>query len=69
MTAAEKLISIVLKAEGDDLERAQLAFCRMSRSEMKQPYGQSCQTCQQVLDGYVIERAEWQAAFDLAKSL
>lgn len=42
---------------GDDLERAEHAFRFLGQEEMQKQYGQSGQTCQQILDGYRDGRA------------
>ena len=44
-------------ASGDNLERARVAFRGRSPGEMEEQYGESGRTCQQILDGYVRERA------------
>lgn len=54
MTAQTK--TVILKAldqyRGDNFERASAAFRGKSPDQMKQLYGQSGETCQQILDGY-----------------
>lgn len=57
--AAKRLRGIVFNARGDDLERAQWAFRGMPLEGMQAKYGQSGQTRQTILDGYVQDRAEW----------
>ena len=66
MTAKEKLLKIVEAAKGDDLERTENAF---RYSNLNDLFGQSGQTKGQVLDAYRKERQEWQAAYNLVKSL
>ena len=66
MTAKEKLLKIVEAAKNDDLECAEYAFRYSNLNEL---FGQSGKTKGQVLDAYRKERQEWQAAYDLVKSL
>jgi hypothetical protein len=49
-------------ARGDDLERATAAFKHLSDEQLDKEYGQSGQTCRQILDGYKKRRKEWNAA-------
>ncbi len=67
MNAKEKLLEIVRNAKGDDLERAEHAFRNHTPEQLQALYGSSDKTCQQILDEYRAERAEWQAASDLAQ--
>lgn len=45
-------------ALGDDLERMTAVFRGLSISKMKEKYGKSDLTCQQILDIYKIDRDE-----------
>lgn len=56
MTPEQKLIQIVDMARGDNLERARVAFGRMSPTELDQQWGHSGQTCRQILKDYEDER-------------
>lgn len=69
MTAKQKLLSIVEKARGDDLERAERAFQGMSDLQLDQQHGESGQSRRQMLESYRQERAEWKAAHLLVLSL
>jgi len=69
MDAKAKLLRIVANAKGDDLERAEMAFAGLSRAEMDKEHGQSGKSRRWVLSDYRRERAEWQAARDLAASM
>ena len=43
----------------DDLERATYSFKTCSASQMREKYGQSDQTRQEIIDGYRHEREDW----------
>lgn len=60
----EFCIRIVRGSFGDDLERAKAAFRNHTPDDMRRQYGQSGQTCQQIVDGYQADRDERQAALD-----
>jgi hypothetical protein len=51
-------------AKGDNLERCEHSFKSCSPAAMKDFYGQSGHTRQEILDGYKAERAVWQQARD-----
>jgi hypothetical protein len=57
----EQIVDYVQRAihdrSGDDLERARAAFRNRTPEQMQLKYGQSDRTCQEILDGYVKERA------------
>ena len=63
------LLDLVERAKGDNLERAQQAFAGLSPEKMREKYGQSDWTRQEILDGYVEGRQRWQAAKDLLLKL
>jgi len=46
----------------DNLERAQHAFGGMTDKQMSEQHGLSGRTRREVLDGYIRDRREWQAA-------
>ena len=47
------IIQCIERARGDDLYRAQLSFKGLTAKEMNEEYGQSGQTRQEILNGYV----------------
>lgn len=49
---------------GDDYERALVAFRSLSADQMQEPYGQSGQTRQEILDGYRSHVQAVEAAID-----
>lgn len=57
--------SILVAHKGDDLYRAQLTFRTYTPTQMKQPWGASGKTCQELLDGY---REQEQHIDDLIKA-
>ena len=67
MTAKEKLMQIVERAKGDDLERAERAFRGLTGDQLNEEYGQSGRTKGEILEGYRKERREWEQAYALAK--
>ncbi len=69
MDAKQKLLSIVERSRGDDLERAEHAFRGMSDLQLDQQHGESGQSRRQLLESYRQERAEWKAAHLLVLSL
>jgi len=69
MTAQKKLLLIVERTRGDDLERAELAFRGLTKEQLAQEYGESGRTKGEMLDIYRKERREWEQAYALAKQL
>jgi hypothetical protein len=67
--ALKKLRKLVRDAKGDNLERAEASFGRMSDKELDQPFGQSGQTCREVFERYKEERRDWKAVRDLVRGL
>lgn len=67
MTAKEKLIRIVQKAKGDDLERAERTFQGLTGDQLNEEYGKSGRTKGEILEKYRKERREWEQAYELAK--
>ena len=61
--AAERMLG----GAGDNLQRAKLSFGSLSSEFMQKQFGQSGQTCQQVLDGYQKEYDEWVSVLAYAK--
>ena len=39
-------------ARGDDLERAKMAFGNLTDAQLDEEYGQSGETCREILEGY-----------------
>lgn len=62
MTEQEKAADLAVKAlermRGDDLARAEIQFRNFTPDQMKEQWGHSGQTCQEVLDGYRLRNAE-----------
>ena len=56
-------------AGGDDLERAECAFRGMSEKELDQQYGQSGNTCREILDGYRKKRQLHKESMDYLEGL
>ena len=69
MTAKDKLIRIVESAKGDDLERAEMSFGRLTKDQLKEEYGRSGRTKGEILEGYRQEREEWKEAYDLVRRI
>ena len=67
--AKATLMRIVERARGDDLERAEHAFAGLSQDQLNEEWGQSGRTKGELLERYRQQRREWQAAYDLAKSV
>jgi len=65
----ETLQRIVRNAKGDDLERARMAFGKMSNEQLDQQYGQSGQTCREILNEYEVQRKEYLAAVELLNKM
>lgn len=68
-TPKEYLIDKLIRAKGDDLERAERQAGRMTDEQMDKPWGESGMSFRGHLEAWREERAEWQAAFDFVKSL
>lgn len=68
-TVVDYLRRIVRDAKQDNLERAQHAFGRMAEAQLDQQWGQSGETCRQILEEYRQDRVRWQQANDLLESL
>lgn len=69
MTNGERLIRMVERDFGDDLERAEAAFRGLTPPELQQEYGQSGHTCQQILDQYREDRRVHQRLLEYTKRL
>jgi len=67
MTPKQKAISILKSTMGDDAYRARMSFAGCTPEQMKQQYGESGKTRQEILDGYEKSEAEHQAAIDWAE--
>lgn len=60
MTKTEKIRYVkrmLVNYEGDDLERATHAFSGLGPEELNNEYGQSGQTCAEILKRYTTNRA------------
>ena len=55
-----KLIDKEIGAASDNVARAERAFSGMSDQEMQEQHGQSFESRQSILDGYVNWRSEYQ---------
>ena len=60
--AAQYLTRVMANARGDDLERCQAAFGKLTDDELGEQHGQSGRTKRQVWQGYKDHRALWEAA-------
>lgn len=69
MTAQEKLLLIVERTRGDDLERAELAFRGLTKEQLAQEYAASGRSKGEMLDIYRKERREWEQVYALVKQL
>lgn len=69
METQEYLLKIVERGKGDDLERFEAAFSNLTSEQLKQPYGNSGMTKQQILDDLRKQRQEWETAHDLLNKL
>ena len=67
MQHASVILSALNQYLGDDHIRAQRAFSRYSPEQMKQPYGYSGQSAQEVLDDYVNRAKRIEAAIKYVK--
>ena len=56
------ILEVLGRTKGDDLERANRAFGRMTEAELDRQWGQSGMTARQVWDGYKADRAKWTEA-------
>jgi len=56
-------------ARGDDFERANNTFDRMTEEQLNKQYGQSGRTCREVWQGYKDHRAEWLEAKEYFEQL
>ena len=62
MNTKDKVALIIQRSVSeseDNLYRAERQFEGMGSNQMKQPYGQSGQTCQEVLDRYKNTNADY----------
>lgn len=63
-TPKQVAISIIKRAEGNELERFKREFCGYTPLQMAGKFGASAQTCQEILDICQSVRDHWQAALD-----
>ena len=55
------ILGTLRNVQGDDLERAQMAFSHYTPEQMQKEWGQSGKTCQEILDSYLVERKRLEA--------
>lgn len=67
--AARRLVEIVDRAKGDDLERVEHHYGRMTDEQLNQRYGPGMKTRRQVLEECRRDRRDWQEARDLLAML
>lgn len=67
--AAARLRQAIRQVQGDDLERAELAFRGLTPAQLQEPFGHSGRTKQQVLDEYREHRARDRAAQEFLEVL
>ena len=65
----QTILDALEQFQGDDYERAKRAFRGFSKADMQKQFGQSGETCQQVLDGYREHAERVAAAKKFIKSL
>lgn len=63
------ILDALQRYKGDDLERAEFAFKNLPDDKLDKEYGQSGQTCREILEGYRQQRAEVENAFLWLNSL
>ncbi len=66
---ASKLRGLVRSSRCDNLERANMAFGRLTEEQLDEQHGQSGETRRAIWDGCKQEREDWQAASDLLDRL
>jgi hypothetical protein len=54
----EVILAALQQYEGDNLERAEMAFKHLTDAELDIQHGESGKTCRQILEGYRTFRAE-----------
>ena len=69
MMPTEVLRRAMDQYKGDNLERARHAFRGMTPEQMREQHGHSGKTRQQILDGYIEDRHEWQVASVMLDSM
>ena len=62
------VVSTLEQARGDDLYRAEAAFKGYTDEQLDTKYGQSDQTCREILEGYRACNAKIDAAIEWAKA-
>ena len=65
----EVILAALRNLDGDDLERAEIAFKNYTPEQLNKEYGQSGKTCKEILDGYRKHRAEIKNAIMWANTL
>lgn len=71
MTTLEYVRKIMHGASpaGDSLERAEMAFHGYTDAQLDQEYGQSGETCREILEGYREDRRLWDEACEYVNAL
>ena len=64
----ELAVAALRHARGDDGARVRRAFAGMSQAELNTEYGESGQTCAQILEGYAARDAMYDAAIEWVRT-
>lgn len=67
--AKARIKQALFRDRGDDLERADSAYARLSNAQLQEECGMSGKTYQQHWDRYKQDREEWEDAYALASQL
>lgn len=68
-THKQYILDFLRNGQGDDLERAKMAFGRLTPEQMNEQYGQSEQTCAEILRGYEEQRHTHVSAIEWFKKV
>jgi len=68
-TPKQVILNALQNHRGDDLERATAAFRNFSDKQLDEQWGQSGQTCRQILEEYRAHTEEVEMAIEFAMSL
>lgn len=63
------ILRCIGRTDGDDLERANMAFGNATDEQLDAPYGQSGKTARQIWDDYKDRRAKHVAAYAALQEL
>ena len=64
-----RLLRMVEQCKGDDLERAERQYGRLSNDELKKVYGSSGGMCKTILEEYRKDRKEWEEVYNYVRNL